>query len=134
MFCFISLWLPPPSGAFHRMEGPFRSTHQSDRASPCATFRKMKSPQTIGVAPLHSGNGNFHATLDSAVHLSGSPFSLLVPFSCGPRHWGQLSADKDAARTITNEIDSHMRFIRTAYQTGGDGGNGGNGVHNEGTE
>src|SRR5687767_4015914 len=92
MFCFCSLWLPPPSGAFHSTAGPFRSTHQSDSSVPSATFRKIKSPQMIGVAPLHSGRGSFQAMFDSAVHLSGSPVSELTPFSCGPRHCGQLSA------------------------------------------
>jgi len=28
-------------GAFHKTVGPRRSTHHSDNASPCATFRQM---------------------------------------------------------------------------------------------
>src|SRR5215210_676751 len=65
----------------------------------------------MGVAPLHSGSGSFQATFDSAVHLIGSPVSLLVPFNCGPRHCGQLSADKVTTTIITSDIDAQMRFM-----------------------
>src|SRR6266487_3218722 len=110
MFCFCSLWLPPPSGAFHRTVGPFRSTHQSDSALPSATFRKIEFPQTMGVAPLHSGSGSFHATFESEVHLRGRPVSVLTPFNCGPRHCGQLSAERVATISAANDIESQRCF------------------------
>src|SRR6478672_2289654 len=110
MFCLRSLWLPPPSTAFHRTAGPLRSTHQSDSESPSATLRKMSSPQTIGVEPLNAGSGSFHATLFSALHVTGSPVSAAVPFSCGPRHCGQLSADTAAPARTPNENASHARL------------------------
>jgi hypothetical protein len=116
MFCLRSWWLPPPSGAFHSTAGPLRSTHQSDSELPSATLRKIESPQTIGVAPLHSGSGSRHAILACSVHLSGSPFSVLTPFNCGPRHCGQLSADSAATSMATSDIESHARFMWTDYQ------------------
>jgi len=47
------------------------------------------------------------------LHLTGSAFSLVVPFSCGPRHCGQLSADTAAIAIIPNDRDNHARCIET---------------------
>ncbi len=55
--------------------------------------------QMIGVAPLRLGIGSFHAMLSPVPvdHFSGNPFSALAPVARGPRHCGQLSADKVTA-------------------------------------
>src|SRR5215510_5956851 len=55
MFCLRIFTLPPPSG-FFQSTSPFDlSTHQRNRLSPSATFRKMRSRQMIGVEPLQPG-------------------------------------------------------------------------------
>src|SRR5213593_2073484 len=103
MFCFISWWLPPPSGRFHRTVPLARSTHQRCRLSPVltfrssATFRKMRSPQMTGVDPDQDGSASFQVTFSVADQRSGRFFSPLTPFNDGPRHCGQFSA----AGTVT---------------------------------
>ena len=51
----------------------------------------MWLPQTMGVAPLRLGISSFQATFSVVDHFSGTPFSVLTPFACGPRHAGQFS-------------------------------------------
>src|SRR5258705_2451940 len=103
MFCFISLWLPGPSGRFHRTVPFARSTDQRDRLLPSRTFRssatlrKIRLPHTIGVEPDHAGSGSFQLTFSVVDHLTGRFFSLLKPFKDGPRHCGQFSAEGTAA-------------------------------------
>ena len=65
-----------------------------------ATFRKIVSPQMIGVEPLRPGIASFHAMFSVGLHLTGRPFSALTPFIAGPRHCGQFSADNVAAAAI----------------------------------
>src|SRR5688500_8895529 len=84
MLCLRSVVLPPPSGRLHAVAPVARSSAQSQSASPCATFRKMRSPDTIGVDPLRSGSGCFHTTFSVAVQRTGSPFSVLTPLRDGP--------------------------------------------------
>src|SRR5579872_5429994 len=57
-----------------------------------ATFRKILSPQMMGVAPLQLGSGSFQATFSCGLHFEGRFFSWLTPFNSGPRHCGQFSA------------------------------------------
>ena len=92
MLCLRVLTLPPPNGFFQSISPFVLSTHQRNRSSPSATFRKMRSRQIIGVDPLKSGMATFQATFSSAVHLTGRFFSLLTPLRLGPRHCGQFSA------------------------------------------
>src|SRR4026209_1932073 len=92
MFCFISLWLPGPSGRFHSTLPLARSAHQRNRLLPSRTFRSSatlrntRSPHTIGVEPDHAGSWSFQVTFSFADHLTGRFFSPLTPFSDGPRH------------------------------------------------
>src|SRR6185295_13311621 len=103
MFCFISWWLPGPSGRFHSTLPFARSMHQRCRLLPSRTFRssatlrKTRSPQTIGVEPDQAGSATFHVTFSVVDHLTGRFFSPLRPFSVGPRHCGQFSAEGTAA-------------------------------------
>src|SRR5687767_10782630 len=69
-----------------------RSTAQRNRLPFSATFRKMRSPQIIGVDPDHVGIGSFHAMFSVADHFTGRFVSVLMPFNEGPRHCGQFSA------------------------------------------
>src|SRR5215475_12611351 len=104
MFCLRLFTLPPPSGFFQSTSPFVLSTHQRERLSPSATFRKMRSRQMIGVEPLQPGMAVFQAMFSSVVHLTGRFFSLLTPLSDGPRHCGQLSA-----LATTNEKASHKK-------------------------
>src|SRR5215212_3279302 len=103
MFCLRSWWLPEPSGRFHSTVPLARSTHQRYRLSPLrtfrssATFRKTRSPQTIGVEPDQAGSCSFQATFSDADHFTGRLRSPLTPLSDGPRHCGQFSAEGRAA-------------------------------------
>ena len=105
IFCLRSMWLPPAMAPFHSTLPVFRSSDHSSSspvASAVPTFRKMVSPQIIGVEPLRPGIGSFHVMFSVVLHLMGRPFSLLTPFSDGPRHCGQFSADNvTAAATAT---------------------------------
>src|SRR5215813_2166529 len=101
MFCLRILVLPPPSSFFQRSSPLLRSTHQRKRLPPSATFRKIRSPQMIGVAPVQLGIPSFQVTFSSALHRTGRFFSALVPFRKGPRHCGQLSATTDTAASAT---------------------------------
>jgi hypothetical protein len=66
----------------------------------------------IGVEPLRPGIGSFQAMFSSVDHLIGKPVSMLVPFDAGPRHAGQLSADKVTTVAIEIERDvNNNRFI-----------------------
>src|SRR3954452_6165248 len=90
--------------------------HQSDSELPSATFRKIESPHTMGVAPLHSGSGSFQAMFDVAVHVSGRPVSVLTPFNCGPRHCGQLSAERVLVSSAATSSDSNVRLMASEYR------------------
>src|SRR6185295_14010015 len=92
MFCLRIRTLPPPSRFFQRTRPSARLTHHSHRSPPSATLRNTRSPQTIGVDPDHAGSFSFQATFSVFDHLNGRLISRLVPFNCGPRHCGQLSA------------------------------------------
>src|SRR5918997_6863769 len=92
MLCLRIIMLPPPSGRFQTTEPFERSTAHRLSPSPSATFRKTRSPHTMGVEPLRSGIASFHVTFSVADHLTGKFFSSLTPFSDGPRHCGQLAA------------------------------------------
>src|SRR5262249_9833950 len=86
MFCLRILVLPPPR-SFFQTGSPFvRSTHHRYRLSPSATFRKIRSPQMIGVAPVQLGIASFQVTFSSALQRVGRFFSLLMPLRNGPRH------------------------------------------------
>src|SRR5580700_9172125 len=78
IFCFICLRSPSPRSFFQATAGPRRSTHHRYRLPRSATFRKMWSPQTIGVAPLQAGRATFQAIFSVADHFSGRPVSVLV--------------------------------------------------------
>src|SRR3712207_2551187 len=86
MFCLRPALLPEPSGFFHTTACLLRSTAHNSRSpvnSAVATFRKMVSPQTIGVEPVRDGVGSFHATFVVGDQVRTRPTSLLVPFSAG---------------------------------------------------
>src|SRR5262245_34535250 len=98
IFCLLILKLPPVMGLFQRILPFSRFTHHSSRLSPSATFKKIRSPQMIGVEPLRLGMGSVHVTFSVLLHLVGRLCSVLMPSSVGPRHWGQFSAAPEAAR------------------------------------
>ena len=74
----------------------------------------MRSPQTIGVEPDHAGSCSFQVTFSVVDHLTGRFFSPLRPFSDGPRHCGQFSADGTA--TVVNSAAIKMP-LRTNEDT-----------------
>jgi hypothetical protein len=94
--------LPPLTFRFHRTDPSARFTHQSSTFSLSATFRKIRSFQTIGVDPDQAGKGNAHVTPSVFDHVTGSPVSPVVPFSAGPRHCGQLSAEIVAVDSVNS--------------------------------
>src|SRR6185436_364600 len=97
MFCLRCMLLPPAIGRFHTTFCFVRSMAQSSRLPELvlvATLRKIRSPQMMGVDPLKAGSGSFQATFSVALHVAGSPVSVLTPFNVGPRQFGQLSAAK----------------------------------------
>ncbi len=71
----------------------------------------MRSPQTIGVEPDQAGSCSFQLTFSVADHFTGRFFSPLMPFSDGPRHCGQFSADGRAAVTESAPTMSTPRTI-----------------------
>ena len=56
------------------------------------------------------------------LHLSGTPFSALMPFIAGPRHCGQFSADNVAAAATATIPVPTTRFIRLPSVDGRDFG------------
>src|SRR5215203_46511 len=100
MFCLRCMLLPAASGRFHVTDCFVRSIAHSSRSPvlvPVATFRKIVSPQMIGVDPLKAGNGSFHAiplvsTFAHTVGDSGRPSKLLPAGRCPPRC---ISSDAD---------------------------------------
>lgn len=103
--------LPPAIVRFQTMPFLLRSTAQSSRspsASPVATLRKTRSPQTIGVAPVREGVASFHATFSVGDQVRGSPVSVLMPFNDGPRHCGQCCADTAAVAAATKNAARAM--------------------------
>src|SRR6185369_4068861 len=119
MFCFCRFTLSLASGFFQRTSPLVLSRHQSERLLPSATFKKIRSRQMIGVEPLQPGIAVFQATFSSVVHLTGRFFSLLTPFSDGPRHCGQFCAwattavTKKTARSATNPL--RILFLLCAF-------------------
>src|SRR5688572_12812740 len=107
MFCLRWKLLPPAMGRFQTTSFLLRSIAQSSSAPvsrAVATFRKMRSPQMMGVEPLNAGSGSFHATFSVALQVEGSPVSALTPFPVGPRQFGQLSAKSVALASITTHV------------------------------
>ena len=116
MFCLLPMRLPPESGRFQITARLLRSMAHSSRLPvrrSVATLRKTRSSQMTGVEPLNAGSGTFHATFSVALHVVGSPFSVLTPSSDGPRHCGQLSAVRETPIATTNAAVS--RRFRTGF-------------------
>jgi hypothetical protein len=113
MFCFCIRVLPPPSGRFQRTAPRARSMDHSDRLRPSATLRKMRSPQTMGVEPDHSGSGSFQAIFSVFDQRTGRFVSALRPFSSGPRHCGQFSAVSGATPNATSASTNTPDLIRS---------------------
>src|SRR5918999_4582726 len=114
MFCLRIIVLPPPSAFFQSTSPLVRSTAHSDSESlsASATFRKMVSPQMIGVAPLRSGIASFQVTFSSLVQVDGRPFSALRPLADGPRHAGQFSAETAVVASVErNRADTNRRAM-----------------------
>src|SRR6185295_1972745 len=122
MFCLRILVLPALRCFFQSGSPLVRSTHQRNRSLPSATFRKMRSPQMMGVAPVQLGKASFHVTFSSALHLNGRFFSLLTPLSEGPRHCGQLSPNALVVARMTIEQNQTARrciwALRGCYVSG----------------
>src|SRR5215207_9220755 len=110
MLCLFSFTLPLPNGFCQRTSPFILSTHQRDKLSPSATFRKIRSRQTMGVEPLTPGMATFQRTFSSVVHLTGRFFSLLRPLRLGPRHCGQFSACTTAKESSTRARTPRVRF------------------------
>src|SRR5215813_2894277 len=83
-------------------------------------FRKILSPQMIGVAPLQLGSATRHVTFSSVVQRVGKFFSLLMPLRKGPRHCGQFSARTNLAesRVTRNESVSTRRTSSSPEENG----------------
>src|SRR5215471_5794582 len=100
MFCFRSLWLPPPRGRCHTIAPVLRLTDHrcsvtaSFTCSSSATLRKMRSPQMTGVEPENDGIASFHATFSVGDHFTGRFLSSLTPLRVGPRQFGQSGAPR----------------------------------------
>src|ERR1700677_4807873 len=58
---------------------PAVETHSNTRLPLSALVRKIRSPQTIGVAPLSPGNSSFQRMFSVVLHLVGRFFSVLRP-------------------------------------------------------
>src|SRR5215813_13495255 len=107
MFCFRILVLPLPSGLFQAGSPRVRSRHHKNRLLPAAMFRKILSPQMIGVEPLQLGRLTLQVTFSSVPQWVGRFFSLLMPFRNGPRHCGQFSARTNLAdSTVTRKASA----------------------------
>src|SRR5688572_1093342 len=107
MFCLLILKLPGAIGFFQFTSPVVRLTDHTSTSpvsGEVATLRKTVSFHTIGVAPLRLGIGIFHAMFSPLAvdHLTGSPFSLDMPVSFGPRHCGQFSAESAATAPTTS--------------------------------
>src|SRR5688572_13644107 len=109
--CFIMRRLPPPIGRFHRTVPRVRSTAHSESSLPSPTLRNTYSPQTIGVAPERSGTASFQVMFSEVDQRTGRPFSPLMPFSDGPRHCGQCSADVDTPMETTASAITNRRLV-----------------------
>src|SRR5215475_9817658 len=120
IFCLRILVLPALRCFFQSASPLVRSTHQRSRLPPSATFRKIRSPQMIGVAPVQLGIASFQVMFSSALHLSGRFFSAQMPFIVGPRHCGQLSAEADRITTRKTR-DVRRSPLRTQFLRGGMG-------------
>src|SRR5262245_878011 len=107
MFCFRTCRFPSATCRF-QMTWPFaRSTHHSHTRGPSATLRKTRLPQTIGVEPDQAGSARLHARPSVFDQRVGRLVPAAVPFSCGPRHCGQLSASRwEMAQTTTTIVAS----------------------------
>jgi hypothetical protein len=87
MFCLRSMWFESSSWRFHITACLLRSIAHSSSSPvlvPVATFRKIVSPQMIGVDPLYAGSGSFHATflastLLQATEVIGRPSRAPAP-------------------------------------------------------
>src|SRR4029453_2898782 len=112
MFCFCIRVLPPLSARFQRTVPRARSTDHNDKLAPSATFRKIRSPQTMGVEPDHAGIASFQAMLSVFDQRTGRLVSALTPFSEGPRHCGQFSAAGPAAK-----VKPMTRVMKTCFMT-----------------
>ena len=71
----------------------------------------MRSPQTIGVEPDRAGIASFQAMFSVFDHRTGRFFSVLAPFSGGPRHCGQLSAASGADTRRNADSTSTARQV-----------------------
>ena len=87
--------------------------------SPSWQVRKMRSPQTAGVDSPMPGSVNFQARLSLSLQCVGRSFSLLIPSSAGPRHWGQFSADAAPAAASTRVEDRSKRTAERSFMAGG---------------
>src|SRR5215510_14151562 len=83
MFC-LRIFVLPALRCFFQSASPLvRSTHQRTSLSPSATFRKTRSPQMIGVAPVQLGIASFQVMFSFALQRVGRFFSLLMPLRNG---------------------------------------------------
>src|SRR5437762_3595994 len=118
MFCLRIIVLPPLRNFFHRTVPAFLSIAHRVRSPSLAspTLRKMVSPQMMGVAPLRSGRGSFQAMFSSVDQRTGRLVSGLMPFSAGPRHWGQFSANSADPQTAARANARVGRVITAGYR------------------
>ena len=81
MFCLRCMTLPPPSGCFQSDGAAWRD--RRPRATAIAVrfgdVEEDRSPQMIGVEPVHSGSGSFQAMFSVVLHVTGRFFSALTP-------------------------------------------------------
>src|SRR5436190_11221555 len=82
------------------------------RSLPCATLRKIRSPQTIALDPDHAGSGSRHAMFSVFDQCSGRLLSTLTPFADGPRQFGQWSARAGATHESNTMVTTTTLVIR----------------------
>src|SRR5712691_8227190 len=71
-----------------------------------------------GVEPLQLGIPSFQATFSSLVQRKGRFFSLLRPFTVGPRHCGQFCAEARVSERITTAKTpkTRLRIVSSSFK------------------
>jgi hypothetical protein len=91
--------------------------HITTKSSPSTLVRKIRSPNTTGVAPAAPGNSSRHRRFSVVLQEVGTFRSSLIPWFNGPRHDGQLLRDTllwdttDASSTRAKVSDNTDCFI-----------------------
>ena len=72
----------------------------------------MRSPQMMGVLPLHEGSGVSQTTFSVALQVAGRSVAWPTPLARGSHHWGQLSWAAAGSNTRAVRIDAIEMYRR----------------------